>query len=181
MAAQELCTAPRDDHADPVELVTLVRFAAGDDALIFGSKAAAQRVSALLAGQLRAAGRVVVVGPRARPRWQVRVADATGVRIRLGLLDTRRHTYAATPSLSAVSPTQGPTTGGNTVTVTGANLAQTTSVLFGATPAAFTVISNTQIVATAPAGAAGGTNHTVTTPGGTSPAAVYTRVSPPAI
>jgi DNA-binding protein WhiA len=90
MAAQELCTAPRDDHADPVELVTLVRFATGDDALIFGSKAAAQRVSALLAAQLRTAGRVTAMGPRARPRWQVRVADATGVRIRLGLLDTRR-------------------------------------------------------------------------------------------
>ncbi|MEU1545472.1 hypothetical protein [Nocardia sp. NPDC005745] len=51
MAAQELCTAPRDDHAAPVELVTLVRFATGDGALVFGSKAAAQRVSALLAAK----------------------------------------------------------------------------------------------------------------------------------
>ncbi|MEV6258953.1 hypothetical protein AB0L97_37510 [Nocardia sp. NPDC051911] len=90
MAALELGAAPRDDHAERVELVTLVRFATGDGVLVFGSRAAAQRVCALLGAQLKTAGRVAAAGPRARPRWQVRVADATGVRARLGLLDPRQ-------------------------------------------------------------------------------------------
>ncbi|WP_201295394.1 MULTISPECIES: IPT/TIG domain-containing protein [Nocardia] len=98
-----------------------------------------------------------------------------------GISNAVSYTYLTAPTVTNLSPNQGPTTGGNTITVTGTNLAQTTTVLFGATPAAFTVISNTQIVATAPAGAAGPTNLTVTTPGGASPAAVYTRVPPPTI
>jgi hypothetical protein len=98
-----------------------------------------------------------------------------------GTSNSVSYTYLTAPTIITLNPNQGPTTGGNTITITGTDLAQTTSVLFGATPAAFTVISNTQIVATAPAGAAGPTNLTITTPGGTSPAAVYTRVPPPAI
>ncbi|MFI9635112.1 DNA-binding protein WhiA [Nocardia sp. NPDC051929] len=90
IAALELGAAPRDDHTDRVELVTLVRFATGDGVLAFGSRAAAWRVCTLLGTQLKTPGRVAVIGPRARPRWRVRVAEATGVRIRLGLLDRRR-------------------------------------------------------------------------------------------
>jgi hypothetical protein len=65
--------------------------------------------------------------------------------------------------------------------VTGTGLAQTATVLFGTTPAAFTVVSDSQIVADTPPGAAGPANVTVATPGGTSAAAIYTRVSPPTI
>ncbi|MGW4720409.1 DNA-binding protein WhiA [Nocardia sp. NPDC004260] len=90
VAFGELCAAPRDDRADRVELVTLVRFATGDGVLVVGSWAAAQRVCVLLGAQLKTVGRVAAVGPRARPRWRVRVADATGVRVRLGLLDPRQ-------------------------------------------------------------------------------------------
>ncbi|MFE7745986.1 beta strand repeat-containing protein [Nocardia sp. NPDC057455] len=91
------------------------------------------------------------------------------------------YTYLPTPTITSLNPNQGPTTGGNSVTITGTNLAQTTTVLFGATPAAFTVISNTQIVTDPPPGPAGPTNLTLTTPGGTSTAATYTRIPPPAI
>ncbi|WP_280313356.1 IPT/TIG domain-containing protein [Nocardia abscessus] len=91
------------------------------------------------------------------------------------------YTYLAIPTITSLSPNQGPTAGGNTVTITGANLAQTTKVRFGATPAAFTIISNPQIVTDTPPGAAGPTTLTVTTPGGTSTAAIYTRIPPPAI
>ncbi|WP_280249843.1 IPT/TIG domain-containing protein [Nocardia abscessus] len=91
------------------------------------------------------------------------------------------YTYLMAPTITGLSPNQGPLTGGNTVTVTGANLAQTATVLFGTTPAAFTVISDNQIVTHAPPGAAGPTNVTASTPGGTSTTAIYTRVPPPAI
>ncbi|WP_040872005.1 IPT/TIG domain-containing protein, partial [Nocardia exalbida] len=98
-----------------------------------------------------------------------------------GVSNSVSYPYLSAPTITTLNPNQGPTTGGVTVTVTGTNLAQTSTVLFGATPAPFTVISNTQIVVDAPAGAAGPTTLTVTTPGGTSPAAVYTRVPPPTI
>ncbi|MFF7234638.1 IPT/TIG domain-containing protein [Streptomyces sioyaensis] len=79
------------------------------------------------------------------------------------------YTYAVTPTLTAVNPNQGPTSGGNTVTLTGINLTGTTAVAFGTTPAAsFTVVSPTQITAVAPAAVAGVVGITVTALGGTS-------------
>ncbi|WP_413787807.1 IPT/TIG domain-containing protein [Streptomyces platensis] len=93
------------------------------------------------------------------------------------------YTYSAAPTLSGVTPNQGPTSGGNTVTLTGTNLTGTTAVTFGATPAtSFTVLSPTQITAVVPAGSAGPVTITVTAPGGTSalPSA-YFYVSPPVL
>ncbi len=75
------------------------------------------------------------------------------------------------PILTAISPTSGPVTGGTKVTVTGAGFSTVHSVKFGTTTAqAFTVTSRTQLVATAPAHAAGTAKITVTTPDGTTPA-----------
>jgi len=73
------------------------------------------------------------------------------------------------PTVASVSPTSGTTAGGTVVTLTGTNFTGATGVSFGATAAtSFTVNSATSITATAPAGAAGTVNVTVTTPGGTS-------------
>ena len=73
------------------------------------------------------------------------------------------------PSLSSLSPSQGPVAGGTTVTLTGTNLTGATAVRFnGAAAASFTVNSSTQITAVSPAHAAGAAAVTVTTPGGTS-------------
>ncbi|WNZ08660.1 IPT/TIG domain-containing protein [Streptomyces sp. 11x1] len=81
-------------------------------------------------------------------------------------------TYVTTPSLSSLSPNQGPVAGGTTVTLTGANLSGATAVQFGGVAAtSFTVNSSTQITAVTPAHAAGAAAVTVTTPGGTSNAA----------
>ena len=65
-------------------------------------------------------------------------------------------------------PHRGPHGGGTTATITGTNLLGATAVKFGATHATFTIVSATQITATAPAEAAGTVDITVTTPGGTS-------------
>ena len=69
------------------------------------------------------------------------------------------------PSISALSPSSGPV--GTVVTITGLNLLGTSSVLFGGTPAAFTVLNATTATATVPNGLGLGLAVvTLTTPGG---------------
>jgi len=95
------------------------------------------------------------------------------------------YSYTAGPAVTALSPARGPATGGTSVTITGANLTGTTAVNFGANAATgFTVVSGTQITATAPSGTAGAVDVTVTTPNGTSPtsaADAFTYVAAPAV
>jgi len=85
------------------------------------------------------------------------------------------YAYTAGPTVSAVSPAAGPVSGGNTVTITGANFTGVTAVRFGAASAAFTVASASQITATAPAGPVGQIDVTVTTAGGASPTGAADR------
>ncbi|MFJ2191914.1 IPT/TIG domain-containing protein [Kitasatospora sp. NPDC087861] len=89
-------------------------------------------------------------------------------------------TYVPVPQLVSVVPTAGPTSGGTTVTLAGSGLSAATAVTFGSAPAAFTVVSDSYLVATAPAGS-GTVQVTVTTPGGTSNSLAYTYTAPPAI
>lgn len=72
------------------------------------------------------------------------------------------------PAITSVSPAAGSTAGGNSVTITGTNLAGATSVKFGSTAATITSAGPTQVTATAPPGSAGTVDVTVTTPRGTS-------------
>ena len=77
-------------------------------------------------------------------------------------------TYAAGPSVASITPTQGPLTGGTSVTVTGANFTPASTVHFGGTTATSVTTSNaTTITAVSPAGT-GAVDVTVTTAGGTS-------------
>jgi hypothetical protein len=76
----------------------------------------------------------------------------------------------AQPIVAAVTPSSGPVTGGTAVTIGGAEFAGVSAVKFGANAAAsFTVNSEGQINAVAPAGTPGATDVTATTAGGTSP------------
>ncbi|MGC0419816.1 IPT/TIG domain-containing protein [Embleya sp. AB8] len=87
-------------------------------------------------------------------------------------------------TVTAVRPNSGPASGGTAVTITGTHFTGSTAVTFGATPAgAFTVVDDTTITATAPPGAPGTVDITVTGPGGSSPASPadrYTYVATPA-
>ncbi len=76
------------------------------------------------------------------------------------------------PRVTSVIPIKGPTTGGGQVTIAGSDFGGATSVRFGTSAAgSFTVTSPGSIVATVPAGPAGGAtvDVSVTSPDGTSP------------
>ncbi|MDS1137542.1 beta strand repeat-containing protein, partial [Nitratireductor indicus] len=74
----------------------------------------------------------------------------------------------AGPSITSISPNNGPEAGGTSVTITGTNFTGATAVTFGGTAAAsFTVNSSTTISAVTPAGTAGAVDVAVTTAGGT--------------
>ncbi|GGN37318.1 hypothetical protein GCM10012285_11980 [Streptomyces kronopolitis] len=84
----------------------------------------------------------------------------------------------AAPVLTGITPSSGPTAGGNTVILTGTNLSNATSVKFGATPAAVVSNTATQVVVIAPAGVVSSVGVSVTTAGGTSNLLVYSYVAP---
>ncbi|UJW85878.1 IPT/TIG domain-containing protein [Devosia sp. SL43] len=94
-------------------------------------------------------------------------------------------TYVAAPTVTSITPTAGPTMGGTSVIITGNDLSGTTAVTFGATPATgFTVDSDSQITAAAPALSAGTVDVRVTTVGGTSATGAadqFTAVAAPAV
>ena len=88
------------------------------------------------------------------------------------------------PVLVSLSPTEGPTKAGSTVTLSGSSLSGATKVKFGKAGAVITSDSATQITVIAPAGAAGTVKVKVTTDGGTSvasPADEYTYVVAPTV
>ena len=92
--------------------------------------------------------------------------------------------YVASPTVTAVSPSTGPTSGGTTVTITGTNLTGASSVTFGATPASIVSNTATSISATSPAGAAGTVDVRVTTVAGTSATSAsdqFTYVAAPTV
>ncbi len=76
--------------------------------------------------------------------------------------------YLPPPEVTSVLPREGPEAGATSVTITGTNLGEATSVRFGAKSAtSFTVDSESTITAVSPAGM-GTVDVTVTTPWGTS-------------
>jgi hypothetical protein len=79
------------------------------------------------------------------------------------------YSIAASPTITAISPTGGPALGGDTVTVTGTNFVTGMSAKLGsATLTGVTVASNgNSFTAVVPAQASGAYNLSVTTPGGT--------------
>ncbi len=76
---------------------------------------------------------------------------------------TNGFTYVVAPTVSNVSPNNGPVAGGTAVTITGTNFAAGATVTFGGTAASnVVVVSSTSITATTPAHAAGAVTVTVT-------------------
>ncbi|KAJ5613420.1 hypothetical protein N7510_006614 [Penicillium lagena] len=93
------------------------------------------------------------------------------------------YTYNATPTptITGLTPSSGPVSGGNTVTIMGSNLNGATEVTFAGTPAtSFTISSPTQVNAVAPSGTVGTAPVVVITPAGTTAGFGYTFIALPA-
>jgi hypothetical protein len=90
--------------------------------------------------------------------------------------------YFAPPVVTDLDPEEGPETGGTVVAITGDGFTGTTGVLFGETPATeFTVLSDTEIEATSPAGAPGVVTVTIEHPGGDTDAGDFEYLDVPSI
>ena len=93
-------------------------------------------------------------------------------------------TYVPVPTVTKIAPSEGPTGGGTTVTITGANFTGAKTVKFGAAAATKVEAKGPgEVKATSPAGS-GKVNVAVTTTGGTSAAAKaseFTYVPAPAV
>ncbi|WP_030839271.1 IPT/TIG domain-containing protein [Streptomyces hygroscopicus] len=83
------------------------------------------------------------------------------------------YTYLGAPVLTSLNPSHGASVGGDAIVLTGTNLTYTDAVTFGGAPASFSAISDTQVVATSPAGAPGTVNVVAHTPAGNSNALPY--------
>ncbi len=108
----------------------------------------------------------------------VLVTNATGTNAANSL-----YTYVAAPTVSGISPSSGPLSGGTSVTITGTHFTGATGVTLGGTAVTgFTVVSDTSITTTAPAHIAGSASVVVTTPGGTNAVnSLYTYVATPTV
>ena len=99
----------------------------------------------------------------------VRVTTPDGTSANTSADDFTYESSVARPKVTDLSPDRGTIDGGTVVTITGANFVNVTAVMFGTYAATdFTVDSDTQITATAPAHAAGSVSVRVTADGGTS-------------
>ncbi len=106
---------------------------------------------------------------------QPRAEDLTTVfqQVATELAGIRTHLIALNPSpvVTGVSPATGLARGGTVITLTGKYFTGATTVKVGATSVSFTVVNDTTIQLTTPAGTAGAVvDVIVTSPGGTSPA-----------
>nr|WP_247602050.1 IPT/TIG domain-containing protein [Cellulomonas denverensis] len=87
-----------------------------------------------------------------------------------GTLDAGELTYVA-PTLTDISPAQGPAAGGTGLTLTGTGFTGATEVSIGGVPATFTVASDTEITAPTPAHAPGTVDVVIALPGADATAA----------
>jgi len=89
------------------------------------------------------------------------------------------------PTVTAVTPTTGAIAGGTSVTITGTHLTGATEVMFGSHSATnYSIVNDSSITVTAPAGSAGPVDVTVTTAVGTSATSAsdqFTYIAPPTV
>ena len=134
--------------------ITGTNFAAGAT-VMFGS-AAATNVTVLNSTTITA---VTPAGSAGAVAVSVTVSGLSGSLV-------NGFTYAVIPTVTSVSPNNGPTVGGTSVTITGTNFAAGATVTFANNAATnVVVVSSTSITATTPAGAAGAVTVTITVNG----------------
>ena len=129
---------------------------------------------------------VVVSGTQITAKTPAGNAGAVTVAVtaagQTGSLDSG-FTYILPPTVTSVSPNNGPTSGGTAVTISGSNFVAGATVTFGGASATnVVVVSGTQITAKTPAGNAGAVTVAVTAAGQTgSLASGFTYILPPTV
>jgi hypothetical protein len=137
-----------------------------------------------LSYSVNSATQITAVAPAGTPGTSVpiTVTDSTGT---VTATSSQHYFYTGgVPSVSSVDPGSGSAAGGNWVALNGSLFLGATGVRFGLTPALFTVVSASQILAIAPAGVSGTTvDVTVSGPAGVSSVSVGGRYTygPPII
>jgi hypothetical protein len=125
---------------------------------------------------------VALVPPQAVATVDITVITYSGTSA-TGAADHFTYNAAPVPAISLVTPATGSAVGGTLVTILGTNFSGATSVSFGSVAASYyRVISDTAIMARAPAGVAGLVDMRVSTYSGTSPIVAadrFTYVAPP--
>ncbi|MEU5811869.1 IPT/TIG domain-containing protein [Streptomyces sp. NPDC047718] len=92
------------------------------------------------------------------------------------------YTCVDVPTVTAVTPTSGPASGGTGVTLTGTSLDTTESGTFDGNPAPFWMVNSTTVSAVTPPGTAGAVDVVVTNPAGSVTADdAFTYVAAPGI
>ena len=109
---------------------------------------------------------IAFISPDATTVWGISTRpEREAVYIVKGITFT---TSSALPTITTVSPTFGPTSGGTRITITGTNLSGATSVKVNGVAATDVVVASaTSITASTPSGMAGAKSVAVTTSGGT--------------
>ncbi|GAB4003699.1 IPT/TIG domain-containing protein [Nocardioides ultimimeridianus] len=119
---------------------------------------------------------VEVTTPRhAAGKVAVRVITGSGAS---AVTSASRFTFVKPPVFSAMSPSSGGTAAGTHVVLTGANLATTSYVSFGAARLTPTSVSGTSVRVTAPGHIPGSVQVAIVTTGGRSTSRTYTYVAP---
>ncbi|MEL0627543.1 IPT/TIG domain-containing protein [Salinibacterium amurskyense] len=91
-------------------------------------------------------------------------------------------TYLAPPTVTSIAPDEGPLAGGTEVTITGTGFTGATGVTFdGDDGTSFTVVSDTEITVTTPAGSAGAAAVVVEHAAGDAEAGDFTYVAAPTV
>jgi urease beta subunit len=101
------------------------------------------------------------------PPGSVGPVDVNVTRAAGAATDPGAFTYVAVPTITGVSPAQGPTTGGTTITITGTALGGASALTFGTISATIVSDTDTQIIVSSPPGSRGPLDLSVTTPVGT--------------
>ena len=96
-----------------------------------------------------------------------------------GAASSEVFTVLVAPEISGFEPASGPPA--TPVTITGTGFATTQAVSFGATPAPFSIVSDTEISATVPAGAIDGVISVTNQVGATSSSSAFVVTDPPPV
>lgn len=169
-AATRPLTSGKQGPAPTLTRLSATSGAAGDTTTLIAYGTNLRNVSTVLVGGVRTYAFTSLSSGRLKITLPAHAAGNVAIRIggAWGVSNTLRFSYLGAPTVTGVSPNQGPAGTTQDVTITGTGFTGATAVTVGGNPATYTVGSATTIQATLPALPAGTYPIAVTTAYGTS-------------